>query len=191
MKQISHFLLTSPKNHVRIVVRRREKAIKIKQKYQYIGKGVGKVKQKFQTGILVISHGSLAAGLLESLRMICGEVPGVSALTYFEGEDTRGFAESLRRALQEYGPDVLVFADLFGGTPFNQLVTSCRDLPCSIITGVNLPTLIEAVSLREQFHGEALVREILTAAGVNPADGRAMLEQNQEQNQEESLPELE
>ena len=133
------------------------------------------MKQKSQNGIVLISHGSFADGLLESFRMICGECDSIETVTYFEGDNFLSFTDSLRQKLQKFGPDTLVLADLFGGTPFNQLVSACHDLSFHVITGVNLPVLIEAVNLRDNYKGEELVEKVLQAAGNTIVDGRKML----------------
>lgn len=115
------------------------------------------------TGILIISHGPLAASLLEAARMICGEIPKAEALAFYEGDNTDKFGDQVRYKLKELGEGTLVLVDLFGGTPFNQLVSKCYDLDFCSVAGVNLPMLLEAVFLRDKWDGQDLVAKTMEA----------------------------
>jgi len=46
------------------------------------------------------------------------------------------------------GDGVIVLADLFGGTPCNQSLSLCQKRNLEVVTGVNLPMLLKANSLR-------------------------------------------
>lgn len=54
------------------------------------------------------------------------------------------------------GEGVLVLTDLFGGTPSNLSISALGIRPIEIIAGVNLPMVLKAVSLREQFPSMSL-----------------------------------
>lgn len=60
---------------------------------------------------------------------------------------------------EQAGVDVLVFTDLFFGTPFNLLMTIVNSHKFSHITGVNLPILLEAITLQDQ--KDLLFHEVL------------------------------
>ena len=48
--------------------------------------------------------------------------------------------------LKAKSDDILILADLFGGSPFNRaLCESCEDKKIKVIAGVNLPMIIEAI----------------------------------------------
>ena len=49
----------------------------------------------------------------------------------------------------DQGSGVIVFTDLFGGSPNNSVAMNLRDRQFAALTGVNLPMLVECLSLRE------------------------------------------
>lgn len=101
-------------------------------------------------GGIILSHGKLAEELLNALSIILGEVVNMEAISigwYDDVEDSkRKINQSLKRVDQKNG--VLIFTDMFGGTPSNLSFSFLKDDRIEIITGVNLPMLIKFVSLQ-------------------------------------------
>ena len=109
-------------------------------------------------GIVVVTHGQLAAELVNSAEMICGDLPHFAAVSIGWHDDVDHAREEIGRAIARVSASagstdddpasVLVLTDMFGGTPANLGVTyvSAR---VEVITGVNLPMLIKLSSLRE------------------------------------------
>jgi PTS system mannose-specific IIA component len=101
-------------------------------------------------GGIIVSHGKLAEELLNALTIILGEVANMEAISigwYDDVEDSRRkINQSLKRVDQKNG--VLIFTDMFGGTPSNLSFSFLKDDRIEIITGVNLPMLIKFVSLQ-------------------------------------------
>ena len=99
-------------------------------------------------GGIIVSHGKLAEELLNALTIILGEVVNMEAISigwYDDVEDSkRKKNQSLKRVDQKNG--VLIFTDMFGGTPSNLSFSFLKDNRIEIITGVNLPMLIKFVS---------------------------------------------
>ena len=111
-------------------------------------------------GISVITHGLMAEGVLDSLKLIMGEQDNISVLGLHEGDEMESFKESIFNKVQEVsdGNGVLVFVDLFGASPFSttgSLVPRFleNNIDVRVITGCNLPMLLEAASMR---HGMSL-----------------------------------
>jgi PTS system mannose-specific IIA component len=101
-------------------------------------------------GLVIASHGQLAAELLATAKQIVGELPQVASCSVEPGAS----AEDLKKQLSEriksvdQGEGVIVFADLLGGSPCTQSLSLCQQSRLEVITGVNLPMLIKANSLR-------------------------------------------
>ena len=88
-------------------------------------------------GIIIASHGKFAEGIHQSGSMIFGDQEKVQVVTFMPSE----------------GPDdeILVLADLWSGSPFNQASRIAGENPdrkIAIITGLNLPMLIQAYTER-------------------------------------------
>ncbi len=100
-------------------------------------------------GIVVVTHGSLAGELVNAARTIVGEIEAIRAVSIGWAGDVTAAREAIERALEEVGvAQALVLTDMFGGTPTNLSLPFLSD-KVEIVTGVNLPMLIKATSLRE------------------------------------------
>lgn len=99
---------------------------------------------------LVISHGRLADGIVDTLKLFLGEhhkVKSISAFVY-ENQD---IDQEIRDFFAGISPDddTIVFSDIFGGS-VHQKVMAYIDLPNTyLIAGVNLPTVLQFALLSE------------------------------------------
>ena len=99
--------------------------------------------------IIVFTHGPLAAALKEAASMLVGSQDQMECFSVMPGCDLSALSESITRS-NAAGQGVLVFSDLFFGTPFNILVDLSQKVEFYHITGVNLPLLIEAANYSRQ-----------------------------------------
>lgn len=101
-------------------------------------------------GGIIVSHGKLAEELLNALTIILGETVNIEAISIGWYDDVEAskkkINESLKKVDQKNG--VLIFTDMFGGTPSNLSFSFLKDDQVEIITGVNLPMLIKFASLQ-------------------------------------------
>lgn len=99
--------------------------------------------------VVVVSHGQLAAELLNAAEMIVGDLPHFAAVSigwHDDMEEARAeIGRTIERMREKLGPEggVLVLADMFGGTPANLGVTFLEMDRVEVITGVNLAMLIK------------------------------------------------
>jgi len=114
-------------------------------------------------GGIIVSHGKLAEELLNVLTIILGEAPNIEAISigwYDDVEESKKrINQSLRRVDQKNG--VIIFTDMFGGTPSNLSFSFMRDNEVEIITGVNLPMLIKFVSLQRSKNLKEVARKVV------------------------------
>lgn len=120
-------------------------------------------------GIVLASHGDLAAGLRQTSSMVFGDQEDVAVVSLKPSMGPEDFRKELDAAVAKLSdPDqVLILADLWGGTPFNQSTAAIEGHDSwAIVTGVNLPMLIEAFSLRFDAGNTAhdIATKIVTAA---------------------------
>jgi PTS system mannose-specific IIA component len=100
-------------------------------------------------GIVVVTHGQLAAELVNAARQIVGEIPRIAAVSIGWADDMSVARAAIERALAEVGEaGALVLTDMFGGTPTNVMLPFLSE-KAEIVTGVNLPMLIKLTGLRE------------------------------------------
>ncbi len=128
------------------------------------------MKTNKERAILILSHGSLAPSLLESAKMICGDIKKATALSLYEGANIEEYGRKIRAKIEEFGGSPIILVDLFGGTPFNQLVAKCFDLDFCAVTGVSLPMLLEATASREMSSDQDLIDRLMEAGSSGVYD---------------------
>lgn len=110
-------------------------------------------------GILLVSHGKLAEGMKDTLEMFSGVSKQLDTLSLEPEQDIQEFSQLMKDKIDsvDSGQGVVVFCDLAFGTPSNvagQLlrVEEYQDR-IQIITGMNLPMLLEYTQLRNSSSG--------------------------------------
>ena len=105
--------------------------------------------------IIVGTHGLFAKELVRSCEMICGEQKNVRAVTLVPGEGPDDVVKKYEEAIKELD---------FGGSPYN---AACRLVIANeaygIVTGVNLPMLIEMCSAQMMDEGLS-IQELMEKA---------------------------
>ena len=104
-------------------------------------------------GIIIASHGKFAEGIHQSGSMIFGDQEKVRVVTFMPSEGPDDLYAHFNNAIAQFDVDdeILVLADLWSGSPFNQASRIARENPdrkIAIITGLNLPMLIQAYTER-------------------------------------------
>ena len=95
-------------------------------------------------GVLVVTHGRLAAELVAAAETIAGAQPNFRALSldWREGLDVaRGRIASEVAALSS-GDGVLILTDMYGDTPTNAALGFVEAGKVELISGVNLPMIV-------------------------------------------------
>jgi PTS system mannose-specific IIA component len=103
-------------------------------------------------GIILVSHGPMANGMLEAASMIVGDQEGIKAVSLEEMDDVEGLMGKISDAIKsvDTGDGVLVLVDVFGASPFNasaRLALTRNNM--EVITGMNLPMLLELAIQRQ------------------------------------------
>ncbi len=124
-------------------------------------------------GMVLVTHGDVAACMLNSAAMIIGDLKGIQGVGFQEKDSVEDLMERIRSAVDEVdtGEGALILVDLFGGTPFNASARMLSDAPAGkfeVITGMNLPMLLEAVTQRsgKDVEGLAAIAEEAGKSGV-------------------------
>jgi len=122
--------------------------------------------ERKKPGILLISHGEYAVGLLDSVKLITGNTQNTLALILEAGDDIEKFKEEMFTLIGKFPAGVLIFLDLFGGTPSNQFLLGANKItsPFLAFCGMNLPMVLEAVTMRKTSTFDE-IREMVLEAG--------------------------
>lgn len=118
-------------------------------------------------GALIVTHGKLAHELLNAARQIEADVSGIEAVS-LEWNDTVDEArEKIREALERVARDrpVIVFTDMFGGTPSNISLSFLEQDRVEIVTGVNLPMVVKFAMVKEEAKDLATLAHVISEKG--------------------------
>ncbi len=114
-------------------------------------------------GILIVTHGNFGLELLKSAELIVGKQENVEALSLNHGDDVEELYNNVKKSIKKLdkGEGVLVFTDLFGGSPSNVTAANMKDSKFESVSGVNLPMLIEALDSRTSCNLEELAGKVI------------------------------
>lgn len=123
-----------------------------------MGAGIGAARTPKQSrrvtmvGAIIVTHGNLAASLVEVAESITGKMENVRTVSVLNSDTTESIRGSISGAIKEVnsGSGVIIFTDMFGGTPTNVALSLLDDGRVDVITGVNLPMLIKFIGNRTE-----------------------------------------
>ncbi|MCX8722589.1 MULTISPECIES: PTS sugar transporter subunit IIA [Lactobacillus] len=95
--------------------------------------------------LVVATHGDFGSELIKSAGMLVGDTRDIISLALLPGMSFEDFANKAKTELDGIkNKDILCFVDLFGGTPSNTMTALTRAYSMQVITGLNLPMLVDA-----------------------------------------------
>jgi len=102
-------------------------------------------------GIVVVTHSQLGEALIEAAEFIIGSRPeAMVAVSIDLSENAQVLRKKIATNIKSVkDPDgVLILTDMFGGTPSNLSYSFLEEGHIEVISGVNLPILVQAANLR-------------------------------------------
>jgi len=114
---------------------------------------------------LIATHGTLATGLKSSLNLIVGAVDNVFLIEAYVDEN-KALEDEINEVLKQVGDqdELLIFSDILGGSVTNQLLQFALRPNVYIVSGFNLPLVIELVLGDTDTPLEELIEESITNA---------------------------
>lgn len=112
-------------------------------------------------GIVLVSHGKFAKELLNSVEMIMGPQDKIIALALEPDDDPMKLSELIKASVVEVEGEegAICLVDLMGGSPSNAAAYMAKE-GVPVITGMNLPMLLELITIRDN-PSQKLVDEII------------------------------
>src|SRR5881398_1365332 len=102
-------------------------------------------------GLVLVTHGRLAAEFRSALEHVMGPQTQVEAVTIDPDDDVEQRRKDIIEAVKrvDSGDGVAILTDMFGGTPSN-LAISCMSRPkVDVLAGINLPMLVKLAKVRQ------------------------------------------
>lgn len=102
-----------------------------------------------KNGVILTGHGQIASGIYSSVKMIAGEFENIRICEFKEGENYEKLDEELEKAYEDLSSyeNIVVLADIGGGTPFNRAVLSLSKYDkIGFVSGVNFEMVYYALT---------------------------------------------
>jgi PTS system mannose-specific IIA component len=130
-------------------------------------------------GVVIAAHGDLAGALRRSAEMIVGEQDGVVTVNLDPHDNLENMQTAIREAIRQadQGSGVVVLIDVFGGTPSNAAALCLAERRFPLISGVNLPMLLEVFMSRASLSQAELGAMALASGASGIVDIGARLRQ--------------
>ena len=113
------------------------------------------------TGLVLVTHAGMAGALKSSAEMIVGSIDVCASVEVAPGEHADEIMARVVSAVETVSSDgAIIMTDLFGGTPSNMAMSFLKEGRIEVLTGVNLPMLIEFCSKRERMPLAELATEL-------------------------------
>ena len=102
-------------------------------------------------GIVIVTHGQLGNALIEAAEFILDyRLEAIESVTIDLSENAEKLRNKIARGIKKVQDreGILILTDMFGGTPSNLSYSFLEEGHIEVLSGVNLPVLIQAASLR-------------------------------------------
>ncbi len=96
-------------------------------------------------GLLIISHCDIGKELLKAAELIIGRLEAANAISITQTTESEELLKTISKEINalDRGKGVLVLTDMFGGTPSNLSLSFLKEEMVEVLTGVNLPMVVE------------------------------------------------
>jgi len=103
-------------------------------------------------GLLIISHCDLGRDFLNAAEFILGRLEAANAISITQTTESEELLKTISEEIKalDSGHGVLVLTDMFGGTPSNLSLSFLKEKKVEVLTGVNLPMVVEVAQNRDR-----------------------------------------
>jgi len=133
-------------------------------------------------GVVLVSHGNLASELLRAAEIISGKIESTVTVDIppkMGMEEIHTAVEAAIRTV-DTGKGVLLFIDMFGGTPSNIGLSFLATHQVEVVTGVNLPMMVKLPMARQTMSLPELAKHLLEYGRRNITNPGDMLKKKAE-----------
>ena len=118
-------------------------------------------------GALIVTHGRLANELLNAAQKIEAKAGVMEAVPLDWADSVDEAREKIRKALERIGDaeGVIIFTDMFGGTPSNISLSFLEKGRVEIVTGVNLPMVVKFATMQHDAIDVSMLAHVICEKG--------------------------
>lgn len=104
---------------------------------------------KQRINIFLLSHGELGEHLFKSAELIIGKIDDIYAFSLKKEMSIKDLINLVENKIIEINGQVILLTDMFGGTPSNVAMYLKQKYTCEVVSGMNLPLLLDLVISRD------------------------------------------
>lgn len=103
-------------------------------------------------GLVIVTHGGLAAEFRHALEHVVGRQTQIETIAIGPDDDLTQRRQDILDAVKRTntGSGVIILTDMFGGTPSNLSISIMDEAKAEVIAGINLPILVKLASIRTE-----------------------------------------
>jgi PTS system mannose-specific IIA component len=116
-------------------------------------------------GIVIVTHSQLGEALIGAAEFIIGSRPeSIESVSIDLSENADKLREKIARGIKKVMDQegVIILTDMFGGTPSNLSYSFLEEGHIEVLSGVNLPILIQAANMRKKMELDQLAANLET-----------------------------
>ena len=112
--------------------------------------------------VIIAAHGTLARDLLSAAQTIIGRIERVHTISRLPHEGRADLMKKFQRKIVQLDntEGILLLIDAYGGSPFNISSHFLDRYNMRIVTGVNLPMILDLATYREKLGLEKLAAKL-------------------------------
>lgn len=113
--------------------------------------------------LLLVTHGDFGKELLKSSEIIIGKIENAYSISFNLGDSYTEFGKIVEENIGKLSvkDDLIVFTDMYGGSPFNSVSKLMKQYKFFHITGINLPLFIDIAINRNGYSMDDIAEKII------------------------------
>ncbi|GAA3009997.1 PTS sugar transporter subunit IIA [Tetragenococcus solitarius] len=111
--------------------------------------------------ILLVSHGDLAKGMLQTVSMLIGELDNIYAFSSYR-DDENALLYRINEKIKTFNKsdEIYILTDIFGGSVNNEVLTLLNQPNITLIAGMNLGLVVGIATQADKINESELDRII-------------------------------
>ncbi len=112
--------------------------------------------------ILLVTHGDFGKELLKSSELIIGKVENAQCISFNHSDSFETLMNKVEESVINLSNDeLIVFTDMYGGSPYNAVNRAMKNRKFYHITGINFPLFIDIAISRDSYSLEEIAEKII------------------------------
>lgn len=112
--------------------------------------------------LLVVTHGNFGREIVKSAEMVIGNIDNIESISFCKGESYNDLLTSVKDKINELSKEgLIVFTDMYGGSPFNAVENQAKKENFYHITGINFPLFLDIAINRNTYTMEDIANKII------------------------------